>query len=705
MASYHPKNELITGSPYEDLTTVARVSNAEFEASIQFKNFFTESMQNFKRMAGYIYSAADLNKLELEKRPKFVYNFLLPIILQLMGNFLNNQSRVEASPRTMGDIKLTNIMTDVLDYIHYTANDLQGELSQAYGNAIIGRIGWIAQDWLTKKDSDGMMSIENYDPFRLMYDNTYVKRDLSTSKWVMDRGWYSPEEIRKIWAASKPDMYDEITDKAKMYLGTDPMKNDKLISYVERIWGVAQAYPGKDQGYDEVTRLVDGLLYNNQEYFDVNKGLFKVIEFHERRSDKLKAIYDADKNKWYDISKKIDLSPDGKSYDNDKLQAIRQQFQYPVIRDEIIEQIYVTSVCPAFNMKLFEAPYKVQNGNFKYTPIFCFDFGADSLDWKSYVDHIIDPVMSIVLRSNTLDTYMLKATVGERIVETDAFEDETQREDFNSNKIGQIKEVAPGGLGKIKDTQLPTIPQGIVQDVEMKKQMIKEIVGVQGNSMGQQQTSSENAKLFGYRVAQSDIMQNLIQDNAIAQLKMVGRNTIDNAQKFLGVNRAIQISRDETDPYWLQINEGDITKLFLDEDGNVSKEERIPGSINTGKFDIILSKAPFGEAAKQAEFQENVTLAQIIAKELGRPDLVDPETLIKASRVRDKDKWISFIQKREQEAQQQQQADAQKQGMAESMAFADKKADIEKKNLENQDKKNDLMVDEALKNIVGQAIS
>jgi hypothetical protein len=699
------QNDLLMGTKYEDTELVAKITNCESEAASGFDPFFREIMQNFKRLSGYIFSEADLKKLTKEQRPKFVYNYLLPIVLQLMGNFVNNQSKIEAQPRTLGDVKMSNIMSDIIDYAHYTANDLFGEMNKAYANAIIGRVGWIVQDWRFDKDPEGMVDIQSYDPFRLMWDNVYTDRKLSKCKWIIERAWYTPEEICNIYALEKSDLYEEIMAKAKLFLGTDSQRTEKIITYMERVFGASFNYQGKRQGYDSVTAITGTTLYNNAQYYDTMKGLFKVIEFHERRSEKIKSIYDHYNNKWFDVSKAIDLSKDGKKFNNDKLQRIREVYGNPIVRDNVVNQLYVTAACPGMNIVLNESAYPIQNGNFKYTPIFCFDFGQDSLDWKSYIDHIIDPIMKLIRRENTIETYLLRATNGGYTAEESAFTSKTGadlKEGFLQNKIGGLKIVADGKLGAVRENTLPKLPAGLAEDSERSKQMIKEITGITGNSMGQAQTGRENARLFQQRVAQTDIMQSFIQDKAIMQLVTIGENTKDNLIKYLGKERAFRITNDETDPYWLQLNGDAIQKLFLDKNGDVTRQESVQGTLSAGKYDITLSKAPFGDAAKDKEFQATM----IIAQELGKlnPAYIDPRIIIKSSRSRYKDEWIQRIQKVDKEAEQQAQQAGKVQEQAQNMDLQEKQGKIEKQQIENTENKNGLMVDELIKDAVGSAM-
>ena len=208
------------------------------------------------------------------------------------------------------------IMTDLLDYVHYTANDLRRELATAFVNAIIGRVGWVAQDWSVRNDPQGMMDIASWDPFRVMWELGFSRRNMKDCNYIVNRGWYSPEEIRSMYAMNDDEIWDEITEKAKLYMGTGRERNRKLIPYIERTFGqFFSSYKGSEQGYDEITTQLDGMLYNNGNYFDGAAGLFKIIEFHERRNDRYWTIYDSSTGRKYDITKAIDGTKDCKKYD------------------------------------------------------------------------------------------------------------------------------------------------------------------------------------------------------------------------------------------------------------------------------------------------------------------------------------------------------------------------------------------------------
>ena len=696
-------SNLIMSTKFEDLDTVAKVSNAEFEASTNFDTYFQEMMQNYKYVAGYLYNRADLVKLSKEQRPSFTYNLLLPILMRLAGSFIDNQSKVEALPRTPGDFRMSKVLSDILDYAHYTANNLNKQMLQAFMSATIGRVGWLVQDWRYDYDPQGMMNITVYDPFRIMWQDSFQRRDMKDCGWIIDRGWYTPEEIVGIYATKDDDLREEIFAKASMYLGKDNKRGDRLVNFVERVWGVKANYLGKDQGYDEVTQLIDGMLYNNGQFYDETRGLFKVIEFHDRRVTKVWKLYDAVNNKLWDISKQIGATGDGKKYDNDKLQQLRQLYHNPYIWSETTKKQYVTSVIPSFNMKLMEEAYVIQNGNFKYTPIFCFDFGFESMEWKSYVDHLVDAVKSFNINENMMQTYLMKATLGDVIYEEDALG--IHEDAFFENKIGAGKKVAKGGLSKIKYHELPKLPPGQLESNMMKQELLQNMTGIGNNPMGRKESANESARAVNARIMQADLMQLYAQSNAMDQLITIGQNTKDYCEYYMSPGRVIQITRDEENPYWLQINENAITKLFYDpETGDERKEEVVAGNPLKGKYDIVLSKAPFGEAAKQQEFQETMTVAQMFLQ-MRRPDLIPASEIVKASRIRNKSPWLTLIAQKtgneDMKLQKELAAAAQQQDLANKQT----EIQLTEKQLDVQSKQNEMIVDNFIKDVVTTAIA
>ena len=140
---------------FEDFDTISRITMAVAQLKTVFEVWNKERLQNYKRVAGKIFSQAELDKLTAEERPKFIANLLIPIILQVIGNFKNNDSTVEGQPRTAGDVRFANIVTDLLDWLLNTCNDTNMERVRASIDALIGRVGFLVNDWSFMQDAEG----------------------------------------------------------------------------------------------------------------------------------------------------------------------------------------------------------------------------------------------------------------------------------------------------------------------------------------------------------------------------------------------------------------------------------------------------------------------------------------------------------------------------------------------------------------------
>jgi hypothetical protein len=460
------------------------------------------------------------------------------------------------------------------------------------------------------------------------------------------------------------------------------------------------------QGYDAIDYAAQNfMLQDRTNYYDNTRGIFKVCEAHQRINKKIWVIYDPVTNKEYNITKAVKADEDDiKNYDQNLMALVRSSFTYngqsdPVISKRPIEEITQTAVCPAMNLKLAEAPYEVQNGLFKYTPNFCLDFGNDPLQWKSYVDNLVDPIASFNLDQNTIQTYMMKSIVGETWAEEDALGE--YEDAFLQNKIGGVKKVKKNALQRRKiQRQMPSpLPAGYYQSSAQKEQLVKSISGVRDNALGGSEGSQESGKLFGARVMQTDRLQILPQQNFFKQLKTIGTNTKDYMIKFMKPGRILRIAMDENNPFWLEINEDFVRKIFYDSaTGDTTGIEQINGNMMSIKYDINISNAPFGEAAKQMEWQNALMMNQAVSTI--HPSYGNAELLVEASPVRNKDKWLAHVRSVNQKQtvlMQLMQAQQQKQ---QQVSDESNKMRLEREGMQLQDQRNDMGIDQILQDQV-----
>lgn len=630
-------------SEYEDLEAIMRISLIDTQLTDEFSAFQNEQLQNFYLAQGYIFSAQDLAKLIKEKRPHFQSNYFNPKVLALAGNFVDNMPGFDVNGVEEGDHQKAMMFQALNDYINNTANSLEYELAKAYIFAIIGRISWINQYYsYDHGDRKGNVLLEAYTPF-LKFDTSLTDlRELKDCNFIDDDAWYSPEEIIKTYARKKPDLRSKIDEISEALLGNSTSKKQMLATWAERMHNMAVEYGGEVKGFDEATRLVDkyGTWINS-------RGKFKVVDFYERRDVPVMIFHDWKKRKEYDYSDIIRKKDYGRDwFDNDKLQLLRQNLGDGIngkFEEDTDSIIYQTSIAPGMNLKLYDAPQQLGNGNFKFSMISCYDFHPNTLETKSVIDHIKDPVRNANLRDNTNLTYLMRVAHGGLMAEESAIKGKETALKLSQSTIGGIDVLNNGAIsgGKIKEKTVPAVNQGVERYQMMKLEEIDTISGVGLNSVGQKESQNESGKLFNARVQQSDVMQAWVVKNALNTGLQISKNNLWFVQNFMKEERSFRILQDFGDPYWLTINKRVLGQVIND--------------VTTGQFDIKISTTPIGKTAKEIDAQKGMQLIEILMKL--NPLFIDPKEVVKLSTVSNRAAWMRRIEmvegQIEQQAQQQ----------------------------------------------------
>jgi len=186
-------------------------------------------------------------------------------------------------------------------------------------------------------------------------------------------------------------------------------------------------------------------------------------------------------------------------------------------------------------------------------------------------------------------------------------------------------------------------------------------------------------------------------------MKIIGQNTKDYSMHYFDAGRVVRITRDETNPYWIEIYDDAVHKIFTDRNGDEIGSEYIQGSIKANKYDISLSRAPFGEAAKEREFNELMVLTEAALK-LNRPDYVKFEYLVKNSRLREKDEWLEHIKLADQNQTQMLQQEMGKQAQVNKLAALKAGMEVKSQALDVAEKENEVKAENYLKENVAKSI-
>ena len=264
----------------EQQATLFRIINADYLSSGIFATWNRERLLNFNAVAGEIFSGKDLKYLKEARRPAYQYNLYMPLLLRLTGGFVGNMPGADFRPQGMEDEKAVDIFRNLNDWI-LKLNDIDKQLAKAYLDALIGRIGWIRQDYFyNAKFPDGNVRIRRVDPFNLKFDTDFKERNLSDCNWVEDSRFLSPEEIVAIYAPKNQDLAEKTIEASAVILGTSTDSKQVVRTWAERVFNNITNYSGEGNANE----AEDSALSLTKNYLQYKNGMLRVIDWYERRS-------------------------------------------------------------------------------------------------------------------------------------------------------------------------------------------------------------------------------------------------------------------------------------------------------------------------------------------------------------------------------------------------------------------------------------
>jgi hypothetical protein len=596
-------------SNYEQIDKTARIIAIDRNLKNKFQTFDQERLHNFNMMVSKLQLTDEQRaKMEADGRPLNTYNLLSSIVKYISGVERGGRDKMHVVGRTPDDYPYVKMFNDVLEYCQYTANDFDTQVSKTALDMLIGRWGFIYQNWQYDEDPEGMLEIKRANPF-IRFDTDVTELDFSDCDYMVDRRWLTIDDIIKLKALHKPALRDELKRRSDVYFSELKYARKKgyISDFISKLTGRASSYFRDIFASDDYRALEEDYIFFNE-----GTGLFMLIEVHETRLREFMKLYDIMNNVTYDITDNVKRDDGRTGYDNNKLQAIRQKFASPLdikITTGMSDEKYITTVFPEFNMILQDEPYAIQNKNFMFTPIFAYNFHADIMQTQSPIDELLDPQKGYnKMRSVLLEIIMRTASVG-WIVDEKAIEG--YEGEWANREIGGMKRAKHTMAGEqyIRPDRPPQIPQGIFESLQMDLQGIVSgiISGIPQANMGRLESKSMPASLFAQQTEQGHTMLQMLFDNIDKAKHIITRNSVDNIQAFLKEERWIRITQDSGEMGYFQVNQRTI--------------EGIKNDLSIGKYDIETSRTPYGRTKKETEFLKLLDIYKFISQ-------ISPEYLV-----------------------------------------------------------------------------
>lgn len=617
-------------------------------------------------------SEADRVKLEKQERGMYTFNILARELRTLTGLERENRRVIRAYPRTGDDQALTELGNSLLDWGFDVSNyDIQ--MSKAYLDSLIGGIGWLRSSWSWAKDPLGLLDIQRINPFGVRMDLDVDDPMLSDCKYILHSLWMPIEKIIQTWAYNDPELIDILYEESLSYLNGAGVKRKFIFNMWERVRSFATGI---------VSRTSFDSIYNNSNsniFFNPTNGLFKTITAHHKQTE-IKTYHQATTGNVTDITEMI-RDNTARGYDQNKLAHIREQLGLGIVKRTIVEEIYATTIVPAFpGLILQNKPYPIQTGNFLYTPLICYDLHPD----MSLVQSVVDDLTPAQENLNKLNNIIIElatrnASRNNYIYKPSAVKD--FEEDWTNPTLTGSKRMAESAKWNedIIPEQAPPIPTDLWRMQDYSLRMVSEISGISPAARGQKESSNESGDLAVHRAERSDLNTSMINDNVNRARVQIGQNAIALMQKFLTGERVIRVTSDQGEKN-ITLNQYDAaTGKFLNDP-------------NATKYDIKISNEPSGRTAREMEYAKlTAAVGQIIQlrPEAG-PKLV--KVVIKASTIPYKEQILQALDEMDQPQQDPEEL-AAKQLQAEIAVqeLRNRDLDADSKELDNALKVKNLM--------------
>lgn len=664
-----------------DYDAVVRSVNKYTELSTKMKDIHDSMTKNFNMVVSSMQiPEAVRTKLESQERPILAYNLISPVIKGISSIQKGNRKKLTVIGVTENDYDKAEVMSKTLNFF-LNKSRADYHFSRAFIDAIIAKWGVIRSGWSFKNDPMGRFSASAINPMRILFDMDFSDITMEDCSLVQDVNQLSFEDIMWQYALNNPELQDAILSEAKNFFVEDTEKSRKFISqrFRELFQAVSDTFilSGASDQYNTYLRTAP------EKWFNEVTGKFTCIETHERRTERRMLALDVRSGKPVDITERV-LSPDGYREDRELVQRAIKEL--PFITEPawgLNEQIWITTTCPGLKLKLYDAPYEIQNGNFMFTPVFAFDFHRDKALTQSVVDELIDPQSEYNKSRSTMLEMIVRFVSRGYVVEGDAIED--YLDDWENPKIGGYKRISD--INKFKTEPEINPNQGLWMYANESKQLFDEISGWNRAARGREESSNEPAKAYIAKRDQSIQMLQHLFDNQDQSQLIVGNNGISYIQKFCTEQRILRITEDVDKPETLTINQ----RIKILDRGRII--EQVLNDVTVGEFDCQISHAPYGVNAREMDFLK-LNMIYREAKELDKGIALKLfPVFVKASDSAYRTEILQELQGIQQMQGEQakiQATDEMMRQLMQKLELLSKKAEIDGKTISNRKQKQEM---------------
>jgi len=156
-----------------------------------------EAREAFDLYAGRQWSEQDRQKLIEQQRVPVTFNRTAILIDAVIGYEVNNRQETRYIPRTPGDAKVNELLTEAANYFRDNC-DAEFEESDSFRDMCISGMGWTNDRLTDERNPDYDLVRDRVDPLRMLWDPSSRKPNLEDARYVMYETSMSKDEAKAL---------------------------------------------------------------------------------------------------------------------------------------------------------------------------------------------------------------------------------------------------------------------------------------------------------------------------------------------------------------------------------------------------------------------------------------------------------------------------------------------------------------------------
>jgi hypothetical protein len=156
-----------------------------------------EAREAFDIYAGRQWSEQDRQKLIEQQRVPVTFNRVAILIDAVIGYEVNNRQETRYIPRTQGDAKVNELLTEAANYFRDHC-DAEFEESDAFRDMCICGMGWTNDRLTDERNPDFDLVRDRVDPLRMLWDASSRKPNLEDARYLIYKTSMSKAEAKAL---------------------------------------------------------------------------------------------------------------------------------------------------------------------------------------------------------------------------------------------------------------------------------------------------------------------------------------------------------------------------------------------------------------------------------------------------------------------------------------------------------------------------